>query len=123
MRFPVARKLIVVKTISHFAVVSTTASSTSTTANGWVVPNDGATFLFIDNTASGITTNFTVLVSQGADVNLTVGPRVYAVTAGISGFTGFFPIKTYGSQILITADNNTPGIAAYSMAASGPQDF
>lgn len=118
-----ARKAVPVTTVSHYGVTATQTATTSTSANGWFVPNDGATFLFLDNSASGVTTNFTVTVPQGADVNLTVGPRVYTILANKTGFTGFFPFKLYGSQILITADNNTPGISAYSFSASGTQDF
>lgn len=119
-----ARKLVPIATISHYAVTTTQAYTTSTAANGWVVLNDGATFLVFDNSASSISTTFTITVTQGFDVNLTVGPRTYTIGgSAIPQFTGFFPIKTYGGQLLVTASNDTPGIAAYSFSATGAQDF
>jgi len=118
-----ARKLVTVTTVSHYALTPKQTTSTTTVPNGWLVPNDGATFLVIDNTGSGVVSNLTVTVAQGADVNLTTGPRPYAVPAGATDFTGFFPLKVYGSQLLIGTDSTLVGIAAYSFSATGAQDF
>lgn len=118
-----ARKNVPVATISHYSLTAIQPSTVSTVGNGFVILNDGATFLVLDNTASATVANVTITLASGADVNLTVGPRTYIVPALSAPLTGFFPIRNYGPQILLSADVATLGVQAYSFSATGAVDF
>jgi hypothetical protein len=118
-----ARLVVPVSNVSHYAATPKTASSFTTVINGFVVPNDGATWLSLDNSTNASPCTVTVQVAQGFDVNLTVNPRTYTLSANTSGFTGLFPLKTYGAQLLVNITTVGFGMAAYSLAAVVTQDF
>jgi hypothetical protein len=71
--------------------------------DGNVVTNDGATIFMFFNDA-GAPATVEVLVPAGVDQDLTVSPRTYVLDDQAIYLTGYFPIETYGSQLLVDVD-------------------
>lgn len=110
-----ARTQIAVASVSHFALAVPTAKACDAT-NGNYIINDGATNLHFAST-SGSNQTITVTLPAGADVNLTVGPRVIVIPANlVGGDTGFWPISLYGNQLLFTSNSALVTVYAESFA-------
>lgn len=110
-----ARTLIPVAATSRFALTVPVAKTCDAT-NGNYIINDGSTCLHFSST-SGSAQTVTVILPAGADVNLTVGPRVIAIPANLAGGdTGFWPINAYGNQLLFTSSSALVSVYAESFA-------
>jgi hypothetical protein len=111
-----ARTAIAVTTVSRTAL---TAFATPTTAadvtNGNVIANDGATILAVVS-GDAATHQLTVQVERGVD-GLTAGPRTYTVPVAASGvqLTGPYPVRDYGTQLMVNGDSAQIKIAPYSL--------
>lgn len=110
-----ARRQVPVVGINRFALTPDTAATAGDATNGMFMLNDGATFIQMVST-SGSTQTVNVTVPAGADVNLTVGPRAYTLTANAKGKTGFFPIGAYGSVLLFSTTSALVSFTAYTFA-------
>ncbi len=108
------RGQIVVQGIDRFGLTAQVPGTTGDTVNGHYAVNDGAVFLRFSSTAPG-TQTVSVLVPGGVDTDLSAGPRTYPVPAGSTGsFTGFFPVATYGTELLINVSSALLKVSAYS---------
>lgn len=110
-----ARKQLPVVGINHYALTPDSTPTVGDAVNGMFMFNDGATYINMTST-SGSSQTVAVSVPQGADVNLTVGPRNYVLGANGKGKTGFFPVNIYGNQLLFTTTSALVSFTAYSFA-------
>jgi len=110
-----ARKQVPVVGVNRFALTPDETPVAGDTVNNMYMLNDGATYLRMVS-SSGSSQTVTVLIPNGSDTNLTVGPRVYTVLANQSSRTGFFPVNRYGSQLLFSVSSASVTFQAYSFA-------
>jgi len=112
----VARLQIPVNGITHYATTLSVTPVFNTL--GLYMVNNGVTFLEI-TTISSFSETVTIQVPAGADTNLTVGPRTFSIPTGATAVykTGFFPVKTYGSQLIIDVSSSDLRFAAYTFSA------
>ncbi len=100
--------------LTRTALAALTPATTLDSTDGNYVNNDGATFLYLDNTSIGSRT-VTVLVPEDIDQNLAVTPRTFVLSAGQIGMTGTFPRTIYGGQILVDVSGTGVDAIAYSV--------
>jgi hypothetical protein len=111
----VARVQIPIASVNHFALTPTPAARACDVTNGNYVVNDGATMLHFNN-ASGAPQTVTFTLPSGADVNLTIGPRLTTILTGQTGDTGFWPVDKYGTSLLFTGSSASITVYAESFA-------
>jgi hypothetical protein len=111
-----ARTNVPVVRLNRTSIVTTAIASATAldNVNGNYVTNDGATFLMMFNN-SGSSRTVSILLPEGADQDLTAGPRVYSLTNGVTYLTGYFPENPYGSQILVDSSGNGVRTIAYTI--------
>lgn len=110
------RTPLTVTTVSRTALTAFPAPSVAgDVTNGNVIPNDGATMLAVLNADGGATHGMTIQVERGVD-GLTAGPRPYTLPISASPqLTGPFPLRDYGTQLLVNVDSTQLKVAAYSL--------
>lgn len=110
-----ARTQLSVQRLSRLALVTfdQTTWAVLDSANGnWVI-NDGSVFLGLFND-SGAARTVEILVPEGADQDLVVGPRTYALTDGVTYLTGYYPESVYSSQLLVDVSGTGVSAAAFT---------
>lgn len=109
-----ARTEIPVHGVSRMTFTSAVAPQAADPTNDNFVINDGATFLYVNNTNAASRT-FDVQVVSTVDNTQSVTPRTYTVPGLGDGYVGVFPRAFYGEDILIDTTTTDLQFAAYSL--------